>query len=96
MGKVKDMTVDEKRMKRTEAIVLSMTKKERARPEILNARRRQRIARGSGTSVTEVNNLLRQFGQMRKMLKNKGKLRKMMGQMGGGRPPGMGGLPGMG
>lgn len=87
MGKLKDLPIDENRMRRVEAIVLSMTPKERQRPEILNGRRRQRIAKGSGTKVTEVNNLLRQFSQMRKMMKNKGKMKKMMNQMSGGRMP---------
>lgn len=87
MGKLKDLPIDENRMRRVEAIVLSMTPKERQRPEILNGRRRQRIAKGSGTKVTEVNNLLRQFSQMRKMMKNKDKMKKMMNQMGGGRMP---------
>jgi signal recognition particle subunit SRP54 len=59
-----------------------MTSDERARPDILNARRRQRIARGSGNTVTEVNNLLRRFDQMRKMMKSAGKMKKMMAQMG--------------
>jgi signal recognition particle subunit SRP54 len=58
-----------------------MTKEERTRPDILNARRRQRIARGSGSTVTEVNDLLRRFDQMRKMMKNAGKMKKMMAQM---------------
>ena len=61
-----------------------MTTEERRKPEILNARRRQRIARGSGTTVTDVNELLTRFGQMRKMMKNMGKMKKMMGRMGGG------------
>lgn len=91
MGKLKNLPIDENRIRRVEAIVLSMTPKERQRPEILNGRRRQRIARGSGTKVSEVNNLLRQFSQMRKMMKNKGKLKKLMAQMGeGGMPKGMG------
>src|SRR5437016_2193300 len=81
MGNMQGLSVDEKQLKRTEAIVLSMTKEERARPNILNARRRQRIARGSGRTVTEVNDLLRRFGQMRKMMKNAGKMKKMMAQM---------------
>jgi signal recognition particle subunit SRP54 len=73
--------IDEKQLKRTEAIVLSMTKEERARPDILNAKRRQRIARGSGCTVTEVNELLRRFDQMRKIMKSTGKMKKMMAQM---------------
>jgi signal recognition particle subunit SRP54 len=72
---------DEKQLKRTEAIMLSMTKEERARPDILNAKRRQRIARGSGCTVTEVNELLRRFDQMRKIMKSTGKMKKMMAQM---------------
>ncbi len=80
----------EKQLKRTEAIVLSMTPDERKRPGILNAKRRQRIARGSGTTVTEVNTLLQQFNQMKKMMKNTGKFKRMLAQAAGGR-----GLPGM-
>ena len=83
MSNLKDFSVDGKRLKRTEAIVLSMTKDERKRPEILNARRRQRIARGSGTTVTEINTLLRQFDQMRKLMKNAGKMKKMLARVPG-------------
>jgi signal recognition particle subunit SRP54 len=60
-----------------------MTTDERKRPDILNARRRQRIARGSGTTVTEVNTLLRQFDQMRKLMKNAGKMKKMLARVPG-------------
>ena len=81
MSNVQGFSVDEKQLKRTEAIVLSMTSEERTRPDILNARRRQRIARGSGSTVTEVNELLRRFDQMRKMMKSTGKMKKMMAQM---------------
>ncbi|PYK66619.1 MAG: signal recognition particle protein [Verrucomicrobia bacterium] len=81
MSNVQGFSIDEKQLKRTEAIVLSMTSEERTRPGILNARRRQRIARGSGCSVTEVNDLLRRFDQMRKMMKSAGKMKKMMAQM---------------
>jgi len=81
MSNVQGLSVDEKQLKRTEAIVLSMTSEERTRPDILNARRRQRIACGSGSTVTEVNDLLRRFGQMRKMMKSAGKIKKMMAQM---------------
>jgi len=84
MSKLGSLSVDEKQIRRTEAIVLSMTPKERARPEIINGSRRKRIAKGSGTSVPAVNQLLRQFSDMRKMMRNKGKMRKMMKQMGGG------------
>src|SRR6266850_121564 len=73
--------MEKKQIKRTEAIVLSMTDDERRRPDILNARRRQRIARGSGSSVTQVNDLLQRFNQMRKLMKNTGKMKRMMAQM---------------
>ena len=78
MGNMKDFSVDEKQLKRVESIVLSMTLGERSQPEILNARRRQRIARGSGVSVAEVNDLLTRFNQMRKMMKNMGQMTKQM------------------
>jgi signal recognition particle subunit SRP54 len=85
--KLKGVDLDEKRMKRTEAIVLAMTPKERTRPEIIKASRRRRIALGSGVSVTQVNQLLKQFGQMRKMMRSKGKMSQMMKQFGGGKMP---------
>jgi signal recognition particle subunit SRP54 len=81
MSNVQGLSIDEKQLKRTEAIVLSMTNEERVRPDILNARRRQRIARGSGCTVTEVNDLLRRFDQMRKMMKSASKMKKMMAQL---------------
>ena len=68
-GQLKDAKVDEKQLARQEAIILSMTKKERAKPELLNASRKIRIAKGSGTSVEEVNRLLKQFEQIRKLMK---------------------------
>jgi signal recognition particle subunit SRP54 len=87
MSKLKGFSVDEKQLKRTEAIVLSMTPRERSCPDILNARRRQRIAKGSGVSVTDVNDLVNRFGMMRKMMKNMGQFKKMLtrGQRGAGR-----------
>jgi signal recognition particle subunit SRP54 len=75
MDKLKGSSVDENQLKRVEAIILSMTPQERTRPDILNARRRQRIARGSGVSVSEVNNLILRFNQMRKMMKNMGAMK---------------------
>src|SRR6266513_1756850 len=81
MSNMQGLSINVNQQKRTEAIVLSMTKDERTRPDILNARRRQRIARGSGSTVTEVNDLLRRFDQMRKLMKNAGKMKKMMAQM---------------
>ena len=82
-GALKDAQIDEKALGRTEAIILAMTPKERQKPDIINASRKKRIAAGSGTSVVEVNKLLRQFEQMNKMFKQlggmtgKGKRRKM-------------------
>ena len=87
MGKMPDLSLGDSQMKRVEAIVQSMTREERRRPEILNANRRTRIARGSGTSVTEVNDLLKQFNQMKRMMKDMGKLQKKMARKGA--------LPGM-
>jgi signal recognition particle subunit SRP54 len=75
--------LDTSKMKRTEAIVLSMTPDERRRPEIIKGRRRQRIAAGSGTTVMEVNQLIKQFGEMRKLMKSPQKMKNMMRQMGG-------------
>ncbi len=68
-GALKDIDVDEKQLARIEAIILSMTQAERLRPEIINGSRRKRIANGSGTTVEDVNKLLRQFDQMKKMMK---------------------------
>jgi signal recognition particle subunit SRP54 len=81
LGNMQGLNIDEKQLKRTEAIVLSMTNEERKRPDILNARRRQRIARGSGSTVTQVNDLLQRFNQMRKLMKNAGKMKRMMARM---------------
>lgn len=85
MSNMKGFSVDEKQLKRVEAIVLSMTPGERKNPDILNARRRQRIARGSGSSVTEVNSLIQRFSQMRKLMKNAGKMKKMLARNPGAR-----------
>lgn len=77
---MKDVKVDERAMAHTEAIIRSMTMQERVSPEIINSSRKQRIAKGSGTSVEEVNKLLRQFEQMKKMMKqfsDPKKLKKM-------------------
>ena len=81
MGKlnVSEADIDEKRMERTKAIILSMTKAERDNPSIIDHKRKRRIAAGSGTSVQEVNQLLKQFDQTKTLMKhlkgNKGKLR---------------------
>ncbi len=71
--------IDEKKMARTEAIILSMTPKERSNPEILNPSRKHRIAKGAGVDIAEVNRLVKQFEQMRKMMK------QMPNMMGGGK-----------
>lgn len=68
-GTLKDAKVDEKAMAHTEAIILAMTAEEREKPNVINGSRRKRIATGSGTSVEEVNKLLRQYDQMNKMIK---------------------------
>ena len=68
-GALKNAQVDENQMAKIEAIILSMTKKERLHPEIINGSRRKRIANGSGTQVEDVNKLLKQFEQMKKMMK---------------------------
>ena len=78
-----DMNKQEKEFKRMEGIICAMTRQERRAPQILNAKRRVRIAKGSGVQVSEVNNLLNKFSQMQQAMKKMGKLQKMMGRMGG-------------
>ncbi|WP_124727621.1 signal recognition particle protein [Staphylospora marina] len=73
---MKDLKVDEKQFARVEAIIRSMTPEERERPEIINASRRRRIANGSGTAVQDVNRLLKQFEDMKKMMKHLQQLTK--------------------
>jgi signal recognition particle subunit SRP54 len=83
---MKDLPMDDNALKPIEAIIHSMTLKERRNPDIINASRRKRIAEGSGTSVKDVNDLLKQFEQMRKMMKsmtNMGKMGRMMQGLGG-------------
>jgi signal recognition particle subunit SRP54 len=89
--KGQDMSKQEKEFRRMEGIICGMTLKERRQPNILNAKRRIRIAKGSGVTVAEVNNLLNKFSQMQQMMKKMGKFQKMMAKMGGGMP----GMPGM-
>jgi signal recognition particle subunit SRP54 len=79
---LKNMKVDERELDRIEAIMLSMTPEERRRPELIKGSRRLRIARGSGTTVQQVNQLVKQFGQMQKVMK----------QIGRGRMPDLGAL----
>ena len=87
---LKDVDIDDDAFKGIEAIILSMTPKERQRPEILNQSRKMRIAKGSGTSIQEVNRLVKQFDQTRKMMKmmTGSKMKTMMGKM-----PQMPGMP---
>ncbi len=83
---IKDIDIDDDDLKPVEAIIKSMTPKERANPEIMNGSRKIRIAQGSGTSVQEVNQLLKQFDQMRKMMKSMNKIggaKALAGLMGG-------------
>ena len=82
-GALKEAQFDENQMKRIEAIILSMTKNEREKPEIINGSRRKRIAKGSGTSVEDVNKLLKQFDQMKKTMKQFASMgkRRMFGGM---------------
>ena len=81
-----DLSKQEKEFKRMEAMICGMTLKERRNPQILNAKRRIRIAKGSGVSVTELNTMLNKFGQMQQMMKKMGKFQKMMAKMGGNLP----------
>jgi signal recognition particle subunit SRP54 len=81
---VKDMQVDDKQLDRVEAMILSMTPSERRNPSVIDGSRRRRIASGSGTSVQQVNQLLQQHRQMKKMMK----------QVAAGGMPAMGGAPG--
>ena len=90
---IKDVDIDDNAFKGIEAIIKSMTPKERSNPEILNQSRRMRIAKGSGTNIQEVNRLIKQFDQTRKMMKlvtgtNMAKMAGMMGKM-----KGMAGMP---
>ena len=90
-----DLGKSEKEFRQMEAMICSMTAQERRTPAILNARRRRRIAAGSGTTVAALNSLLKRFGQMQKMMKKMGKFQKMMAKMGGASAmPGMGKLLG--
>ncbi len=94
VAKVRDQiaaaNIDDKTIARQEAIIRSMTKAERRNPKVLNASRRKRIAAGSGTSVQDVNRLLKQFQQASEMMKHAGKMggRGLPGLPGGMRPPG--------
>ena len=95
---IKDVDIDDNAFKGIEAIILSMTPKERTNPELLNTSRRQRIAKGSGTNIQDVNRLIKQFDQTRKMMKmvTGSKMTQMMNAMKHmkGGMPGMPGMPG--
>ena len=84
-----DIKKSEREFARMEGMICAMTLQERRSPQILNARRRQRIAKGSGVTVAELNSLLNRFGQMQQMMKKMGKLQKMMARAGGLMPPGL-------
>lgn len=91
-NKIKDEDIDEKKMVHTKAIIYSMTKKEREKPSVIDAKRKRRIAAGSGTQVSDVNALLKQFDMMQKMMKQlKGGKGKRMPKF----PAGFGGMGGM-
>src|SRR2546430_1814085 len=79
-----DLRKQEKEFVHMEAMICGMTPQERHNPHILNAKRRQRIAKGSGVSVAELNTMLNKFSQMQQMMKKMGKFQKMMARMGGG------------
>src|SRR5512141_234977 len=79
-----DMSKSEKEFRHMEAMICAMTFQERQNPHILNAKRRQRIAKGSGVQVSELNTMLNKFGQMQQMMKKMGKFQRMMAKMGGG------------
>ena len=81
-----DLSKQEKEFRHMEAMICGMTPQERKSPQILNAKRRIRIAKGSGVSVTELNTMLNKFGQMQQMMKKMGKFQRMMAKMGGGLP----------
>jgi len=83
-----DMRKQEKEFTHMEAMICAMTFQERGNPHILNAKRRQRIAKGSGIQVSELNTMLNKFAQMQQMMKKMGKFQRMMAKMGGG-PPGL-------
>ena len=82
---IRDVDIDDDAFKGIEAIIQSMTPKERSHPELLNTSRRMRIAKGSGTNIQEVNRLIKQFDQTRKMMKmvTGGGMKNMMGMMKG-------------
>ena len=87
MSNIRDLSVEQKQLKRMEAIIQSMTLAERRRPEMIDGHRRQRIARGSGTTVADVNQLLKQFWAMKNLMKQMPRLGRKMAKMGGFKLP---------
>src|SRR5947199_5643199 len=81
MSNVPGLSVDDRQLRRIEAIVLSMTPQERTRRDILNARRRQRMARGSGRTVTEVNDLLQRLNELPQLLQTDGKMKRKLREL---------------
>jgi signal recognition particle subunit SRP54 len=96
-GMLKNADLDERQLKRVEAMICSMTPRERDNHQIINNSRRTRIARGSGTRPNDVNRLLKQFSQMRKMMKKMSRfggdprraMQSMNSMLPGGAPPGL-------
>jgi signal recognition particle subunit SRP54 len=86
MLKGADLNKQEKEFVHMEAMICSMTPQERRQPQILNAKRRIRIAKGSGVTVSKLNTMLNKFGEMQQMMKKMGKFQKMMMKRGGGMP----------
>ena len=84
--KGQDLSKQEREFKHMEAMICGMTSQERRTPALLNAKRRIRVAKGSGVTVTELNTMMNKFAQMQQMMKKMGKFQKMMGKMGGGLP----------
>ena len=88
MGSIDTDSFDDSRLKKIEAMILSMTPEERQNPKLMSPQRKQRIAKGSGNDIAEVNRVVKQFEQMQKMMKQMGGLMK-------GKKRGFGGFPGL-
>jgi signal recognition particle subunit SRP54 len=93
---LKGAQIGDDQLKPVEAIIRSMTLEERRKPEIINGSRRNRIAMGSGTTVGDVNRLVKQFSEMQKMMKRMGAMSARPGKKGKKGKPGRGGFPGLG
>ncbi|MGJ8661729.1 MAG: signal recognition particle protein, partial [Bacteroidota bacterium] len=90
---MKDVEIEDDAFKYVEAIIYSMTPAERANPSLMNVNRKNRLAKGSGTNIQEVNKLVKQFEDTKKMMKMMSNPKNMMGMM--KKMKGMGGMPGM-